>query len=129
MGRPADCRYAETHEWVRMEGDLAVVGITDFAVEQLSDLVFADLPRVGTEVAKGGKLGEIESVKAVSDLYAPVSGTVKEVNEALANDLDALAKSPFGDGWMVKLAPSDASEMDGLLDAEAYEKHVRSEAH
>jgi glycine cleavage system H protein len=125
--RPADLRYTESHEWVRIEGDVGTVGISDFAVEHLSDLTFLELPEVGQELGAGDSFGEIESVKAVADLNSPVGGEVIEVNEELPDALDRLKESPFEEGWMVKLKLSDPSEVDGLLTLEQYEEQVRKE--
>lgn len=125
--RPSELRYAETHEWVRVEGEICSMGISDFAVEQLTDLVYLELPAVGTKVEKGNPIGEIESVKAVSDLHAPVSGTVEEIHEGLSDELETLSTSPFEEGWMVKIRMSDPSELESLLTAEAYEKLVEAE--
>lgn len=122
--RPNDRKYLKSHEWAKREGDLVVIGITDFAVAELNDLVFLDLPTVGKTLKAGDEFGEIESVKAVSAMYAPVSGTISAVNTALADDLEVLAKDPFGAGWMIKLKPSKVAEYDGLLDAAAYEKNT-----
>lgn len=130
---PEDLRYTKTHEWVRVEADsagtkIATVGITAFALEQLSDLVFVDLPEVGRSVSAGGSFGELESVKAVSDLYSPVDGEVVEVNTALANKLDTLADDPYQAGWMVKIRLADESGLANLLDAAAYRKQCEQEA-
>jgi glycine cleavage system H protein len=122
-------RFAKTHEWVAVDGDIATVGITDFAVKLLSDLVFVDLPKVGKTVAQGDSFGEIESVKHVSDLYAPVSGTVTEVNKPLADNLEWLQQDPHGKAWMIKLKMSDPTEANALLDAVAYAAHCENEAH
>ena len=127
--RPADLRYMETHEWLRVNGEIATVGITDFAVEQLTDIVYVELPSAGASVEKGKPFGEIESVKAVSDLNAPVSGKVEEVHEALPDSLDILSSSPFEEGWMIRIRMSDPSEVETLLTAEAYEKVVEAEQH
>jgi glycine cleavage system H protein len=126
--RPADYRYTSTHEWARIEGDFAVIGITDFAVTHLSDLTFLQLPEVGAPLAAGAPFGEIESVKAVAELNSPLSGEAVEVNSSLADNLEALAKSPFEDGWLVKIRLSDASEVGRLLDLPAYEEQIRKEA-
>jgi glycine cleavage system H protein len=122
-------RFAKTHEWVAVDGDIATVGITDFAVKLLSDLVFVDLPKVGKTVAQGDSFGEIESVKHVSDLYAPVSGTVTEVNKPLADNLEWLQQEPHGKAWMIKLKMSNPGEVNNLLDAAAYKTHCESESH
>ncbi len=113
-------KYAKTHEWLHIAGDVGTIGITDFAVKELTDLVYVGLPNIGKKLTKGEVFGEIESVKAVSDLYAPVSGEVLEVNSSLPNDLDALSQDAFGRGWLVKLRLSNPSETASLLDAAAY---------
>ena len=120
MELPNDRRYTQSHEWAKPDGDVVRVGITEFAVEQLGDIIFLDLPEVGTAVRAGAAFGEIESVKAVSDLISPVTGEVREVNEKLMDDLDAFADVPWEAGWMIVVAPEDPSELDGLLDADAY---------
>ena len=125
--RPPDIKYTETHEWVRIEGDVAVVGISDFAVEHLSDLTFLSLPETGDELEAGGTFGEIESVKAVADLNAPVSGEVVEVNTDLIDNLDLLTRSPYEEGWMIKVRLRDPGVVESLLDLERYEIHVRKE--
>lgn len=122
--RPEDLRYHESHEWVRVEGDIATVGITDYAVEQLTDLVYVELPETGAEVKAGETFGEIESVKAVSDLIAPVTGTVEEVHDALPDQLDLLSSAPFTDGWLIKVKMSDPGEAESLMNLEAYEKVI-----
>ncbi len=125
----ASLRYAKTHEWVRVDGDVATIGITDFAVKALTDLVYVDLPAVGKRVAIGDTLGEVESVKAVSDIYAPIAGEIIEVNSPLADDLDLLSKDAFGKGWMVKIRMSNPSEVTAMLDRAAYEAHCASDSH
>ncbi|HCA46134.1 MAG TPA: glycine cleavage system protein GcvH [Armatimonadetes bacterium] len=120
MELPNDRRYTQSHEWAKLDGDVVRVGITEFAVEQLGDIIFLDLPEVGTAVRAGAAFGEIESVKAVSDLISPVTGEVREVNEKLMDDLDAFADDPWEAGWMIVVAPEDPSELDGLLDADGY---------
>ena len=126
---PAGLKFARTHEWVRVDGEVATVGISEFAVKQLSDLVYVDLPKPGRTVGAGEAFGEVESVKAVSDLYAPVSGEVVEVNEALADHLDWLSDDAFGQGWMVKLRIGDRAPLEELMDWPAYQQHCDSEAH
>jgi glycine cleavage system H protein len=118
---PKDLRYTKEHEWVRIEGDLATVGITDFAAEQLGDVVFVDLPEVGRTVAQFAAVGVIESVKAVSDLYAPVGGDVVETNSELTSQPELLNSDPFGRGWMLRIRLADQAGLDGLLDVAAYE--------
>lgn len=122
-------KFARTHEWVAVEGDVATVGISHFAVQALTDLVYVDLPAAGTAVTAGETCGEVESVKAVSDVYAPVSGEVTESNESLADDLDALSEDPYGRGWMIRIRMSDQSGLDQLLDRAAYDEHCQSEQH
>jgi glycine cleavage system H protein len=127
MAVPAELRYSKEHEWVRVEGDIATVGITDHAQEQLGDLVYLELPKVGTAVRQFEKLGEIESVKAVSDLFSPVSGEVTERNEEAVKSPELVNQDPYGRGWLVRLTLSDASEVDKLLTAEQYEELVAQE--
>jgi glycine cleavage system H protein len=122
-------RYSPTHEWVLIEGSLATVGITKFAVDQLTDLIMIELPAVGTRLTAGKSFGEIESVKAVSDLYAPISGEVAEVNAAVAADVTLLAQDPYDKGWLVKLKVQGPVDTSGLLDLDAYEQKVAEDAH
>ena len=126
----AEMRFAKSHEWIRPEdGGVATVGISKYAVEALTDLVFMQLPDVGRTVKAGESIGEIESVKAVSDFYAPVSGEVVAVNAALPSSLETLGQDPYGSGWLVKLRPSDAGELATLLDETAYDALVKSQPH
>jgi glycine cleavage system H protein len=127
MEFPEELKYTEEHEWVMVEGDLVVVGITDFAQDSLGDVVFVELPEVGSEVTVGKAFGVVESVKAVSDIYAPVSGIVEEINEELPDAPEVINTSPYGDGWMIKIRLSDPSELDELLDAAAYQDHIAQE--
>jgi glycine cleavage system H protein len=123
----AEMRFAKSHEWIRPEdGGVATVGISKYAVEALTDLVFMQLPPVGKKVKAGESLGEIESVKAVSDIYAPVSGEVVEVNAALPGPHDTLGQDPYGAGWLVRIRPDNPGEMAGLLDQAAYDALVKS---
>lgn len=122
--RPDDARYTKTHEWVRLQGNVATVGITDFAVEHLGDLVFVEVPPKGKKVGKGEVFAEVESVKAVAEVYAPVSGEVAESNAALASDQGPLAKDPFGAGWLAKIKVPAGTKLDGLMDGAAYQKHL-----
>lgn len=124
---PEKLRYAKSHEWVHVEGDTATIGISAFAVEQLTDLVYVDLPKPGEKVAAGEPFGEIESVKAVSDLYSPVDGEVVAVNDELADDLGRLSDDPYNQGWMIKVKIGDASALDQLLDHAAYQKQIAEE--
>jgi len=126
MAYPADYKYTKEHEWLKMEGNTGVVGITDHAQEALGDIVFVELPKVGTEVTAGKSFGTVESVKAVSDIFAPVSGTVTEVNEALNNSPEQVNKDAHG-AWMIKLRIKDPSEANQLLNAADYEKFVAEE--
>ena len=116
---PTDRRYTKEHEWVRVEGGVAAMGITDFAQSELGDIVYVELPAVGRTVAQGDVLGTIESVKAVSELYAPVSGEVIAVNDALSTSPESVNKDPHG-AWIIKVKPSNAGELGSLLDATAY---------
>jgi len=118
---PRDRRYSKEHEWVRLDGDKATVGITDFAQEQLGDIVYFDLPEPGAQVRQHAKLGEVESVKTVSDIYAPLSGEVIEVNQQAMDAPEVVNEDPYGQGWLLKVKPADASEMDSLLSAEDYD--------
>jgi glycine cleavage system H protein len=126
---PPGLKFTKTHEWVAVAGDIATVGISDFAVELLSDVVNIELPKVGAAVQQGEPFGEIESVKHVSDLYAPASGTVTAVNSALAAQPESLSQDAYQNGWMIKLKLSDPAELSGLLDAAAYEAHCATESH
>jgi glycine cleavage system H protein len=117
---PEDLRYTSDHEWVRTEGDLVRVGVTDYAQEALGDIVFVTLPEVGAQVTAGETCGEVESTKSVSDLFAPVSGTVAERNEALDGSPELVNSDPYGDGWMMTIRPDDAGAVDSLLDAATY---------
>lgn len=124
---PADLKYDREHEWVRVEGDTAVIGISDFAQDQLGEVVYVDLPSVHDEIAAGETFGEIESVKSVSELYAPVSGEVIEVNDDLDGSPETVNSDPYGAGWMIKIRMSDASQADQLMSAEDYESFVSNQ--
>jgi len=124
MNIPAELKYTSDHEWVKVEGDLATVGITDYAQGELGDVVFVELPELGMEVSKGESFGTIEAVKAVADLFSPLSGEVMDINESLEDAPETVNKSPFGDGWMVKIKISDTSELDGMMNADAYKEHI-----
>jgi glycine cleavage system H protein len=117
---PDDCRYLETHEWARRENDTVRVGITDFAQDELGDVVFVELPAVGDDLDSDDEFGVIESIKAVSDLYAPVSGTVTAVNDDLVDAPELVNEDPFGDGWMLEVEFADEAEFDALLSPDAY---------
>ena len=127
---PGDLKYTKSHEWVRVEeGGEVVVGITDHAQEQLGDLVFVELPELGLEVEAGGECAVIESVKAASDVYSPVSGEVTAINEALADTPEIINQDAFGNGWICRLKLSDPAQLDGLLDADAYAAVIEAEEH
>ena len=125
---PKSLRYCGSHEWVSLDGDLATIGISKFAVDQLTDLIVIDLPPVGKTLVAGKSFGEIESVKAVSDIYAPVAGVVVEVNAAVAADVQVLAQDPYNAGWLVKIRVS-SPDLSGLMDYDAYQAKVSHEAH
>lgn len=122
----ASMKFAKTHEWLALDGNIATIGISDFAVKELTDIVFIELPSIGKTIAAGEEFGEIESVKAVSDLYAPVGGEIIEVNESLADDLGPLADDSFDAGWIMKLKISDPAEIDNLMDYAAYQASCES---
>ncbi|MDQ6780050.1 MAG: glycine cleavage system protein GcvH [Candidatus Eremiobacteraeota bacterium] len=124
MPQPDDRKYTKEHEWVKTSGDTAVVGITEYAQSSLGDIVYVELPKPGARLERSKPIGVVESVKAVSDIYAPLSGTVTEVNAAVEEDPAKVNADPFGDGWLLKLQIADASENDGLLDAHAYDEFV-----
>lgn len=125
MSVPENLRYAESHEWVRDDGNgIVTVGISDFAQEKMTELVYVELPEADAEFAAGDEVAVVESVKSASDIYAPVSGTVVEVNGALEDDPTLVNTAPFGDGWLFKLRVSDASELDSMMDAAAYANSI-----
>ncbi|MDR0892972.1 MAG: glycine cleavage system protein GcvH [Mediterranea sp.] len=126
MNFPQDLKYTNEHEWIRLDGDTAYVGITDYAQQQLGDIVFVDIPSVGDTLEAGDTFGTIEVVKTISDLFLPVAGEVLEQNEALADQPELVNKDPYGEGWLVKMKPADIGDLDDLLDAETY-KGVISE--
>jgi glycine cleavage system H protein len=120
MDFPEDLKYTREHEWARLKGARVVVGITDFAQSQLGDVVYVELPAVGDEVKKGESFGVVESTKAVSELFAPVSGKVVEINEPLGEAPEAINEDPYEEGWMIAIEPSDSKELSDLLDVKAY---------
>ena len=122
-----DLRFTKDHEWVRLDGDLAVIGITDYAQLQLGDVVYVELPEIGRLVEQGKEAAVVESVKAASEVYAPISGEVAAVNEGLAADPAKVNADPLGEGWFLKLRPADASELDGLMDEAAYRRFVEEQ--
>jgi len=124
VSAPTDLRYTRDHEWVRVDGDQATIGITQYAADQLGDIVFVELPDNGRDLEQSKPFGVVESVKAVSDLYAPLTGSVTETNSALTASPELVNSDPYGDGWMIKLRLANASDRDGLMDAGAYKSHV-----
>ena len=117
---PADLRYTEEHEWVRIDGDIAIIGVTDFAQDALTDVVWVELPEVGANVAAMESCGSVESVKSVSEIYAPLAGNITEANESLEDAPEQINQDPYGEGWIWKMTISDAGELDALLDAAGY---------
>ncbi len=127
MEFPEDLKFSKEHEWVLVEGNVATVGITDYAQDQLGDIVFVELPGVGDKVSKEDAFGVVESVKAVSDIYAPISGTVLEVNDDLPDNPEMVNEDAYGDGWMIKIEMSDPDELQDLMTAAEYEEYVAEE--
>ena len=125
---PEDSKYAKSHEWIHVEGDIGTIGITEYAQKEMGDVVFVELPSVGTELEMGDELGSIESVKAVSELFVPVSGEIVEVNDKLSEKPELVNSDPYGDGWMVRIKLSRPDEADGLMSAEEYDEYVETEA-
>ena len=121
---PDNFRYTKEHEWISVEGDVGSIGITDHAQNELGDIVYVDLPKVGATVAKGGTIGSVESVKAVSDIYSPVSGDVLEINQTLVDKPERLNEDPHGDAWLIKVRLSAPDEITGLLSAEEYRSYI-----
>lgn len=128
MAYPADFRYTKEHEWIKVEGDRATIGITDYAQQELGDVVFAELPKPGTKLTAGKSLGTVESVKAVSEIYSPASGEVIEANGELTNSPEKINEDPHGAAWLVRLKLSDPKEIANLMDAGAYEAYVSEKA-
>ena len=126
MKFPENLKYTNEHEWIRLEGDVAYIGITDYAQEQLGDIVFVDVTTVGETLDANEVFGTIEVVKMISDLFLPVAGEVLELNEALEENPDLVNKDPYGEGWIIKIKPSDVSELDNLLYVEAYKKVINA---
>ena len=127
MKFPPDLKYTKEHEWVRVDGDVGVIGITDYAQDQLGDIVYLDLPAAGASVTQHGKMGEIESVKAVSDLFSPVSGEVVETNQEAIDSPELVNSDPYGRGWLIKVRLSDPAQLDTLLAADAYDELITRE--
>ncbi len=121
---PKDYRYTKDHEWIQVNGSVGTVGITDYAQHALGDVVFVELPKVGAKLEAGGSFGTVESVKAVSEIYSPVSGEVTEVNASLANEPERINQDPHGAAWLIRMRLSDAKELDGLMDAAAYQGYI-----
>tara|TARA_R110002072_G_scaffold120755_2_gene254041 strand:- start:903 stop:1280 length:378 start_codon:yes stop_codon:yes gene_type:complete len=124
----SDLKFSKEHEWVRLEGDIATVGISDFAQQQLGDVVFVELPDVGRQVVRNGDAAVVESVKAASEVYAPVDGEIVEVNAALEEDPELVNQSPTGEGWFMKIRVSDASQLDDMMDEAAYNDFAASQS-
>jgi len=124
MSIPENLLYTDDHEWVKVDGDIAIIGITDFAQKELGDIVFVEVETVDEELDKGESFGTIEAVKTVSDLFMPLSGTVVEFNEDLESDPEVINKDPYGDGWIVKIKFGDSSQLDDLLDHSAYSENI-----
>lgn len=122
MNVPKDLRFTRTHEWIRLEGNVAVVGITDFAQDQLSDLTYVELPSAGELVSAQDEVAVVESVKAASDIYSPIAGTIESVNDQLVERPELVNSDPYGEGWLFRLTPTDASDIDELLPPEQYEE-------
>jgi glycine cleavage system H protein len=128
MAYPANYRYTNEHEWVDVKGDVATIGITDYAQHELGDVVFVELPKVGSKIEAGKTFGTVESVKAVSDIYAPASGEVVEANDVLHNTPEKINSDPHGAGWLVKVRLANSSEIKSLMDAAAYEAYIASQS-
>ena len=128
MATPEDTKYAKSHEYTHLDGDVATIGITEYAQKELGDVVFVELPQVGSQLEQNEEMGSIESVKAVSELFAPVTGEVTEVNERLRENPELVNSDPYGDGWMIKVRISDVSELDELMTAEEYDEYCEKES-
>lgn len=126
MNIPADLKYTQDHEWVRVDGDVAVVGVTDFAQGELGDVVFVEIETEGEDLDKGETFGSVEAVKTVSDLFMPVGGKVAEFNEALVDEPELVNKDPYGEGWMIKIKVADVAELEDLISAEEYQKMLEA---
>jgi glycine cleavage system H protein len=124
VSAPSDLRYTRDHEWIRVDGDEATVGITQYAADQLGDIVFVELPDAGRDLEEAKPFGVVESVKAVSDLFAPISGAVTSTNDALSNEPELVNRDPYGAGWMVRMTVADPAQLDDLLDGEGYDELV-----
>lgn len=124
MTLPKDCRFTKDHEWIKIEGDTAIIGVTDFAQSELGEIVFVELPEIGKNLSAGGSFCVLESTKAASDVYAPIGGTVKEVNEAVRSDPTNINREPQGNGWLVKLSGFDPKAIESLMTPEQYAAHI-----
>ena len=124
---PKNLKYSQTHEWVKIDRDIVTIGITDFAAKRLTDLAYLELPSIGEKVAKDSSFGVVETVKAVSDLYSPISGKIIKVNENLSKEPDIVTEDPYGEGWMIMVEIEGLSELDALMDSEEYEQLVKKE--
>ncbi|MFN8660855.1 MAG: glycine cleavage system protein GcvH [Thermomicrobiales bacterium] len=129
MSSPADRRYTKTHEWVSLDGDVATIGVTDFAQSELGDITYLDLPDVGTAISENAAFGVVESVKAANDIFSPVDGEVVERNDSAVDAPETVNSSPYGDAWLVKVRISDPAKYEALMDAEAYDAFAASAAH
>lgn len=121
---PTDCRYTKEHEWIKLEGAMGTVGITDYAQHELGDVVFVELPKIGAKIAAGQSFGTVESVKAVSEIYSPVSGEVAETNAVLGNEPEKINQDPHGAAWLIKIKLANPSEVNSLMDAAAYQAYI-----
>lgn len=128
MSSPGDLKYSKSHEWVRLEEDIATIGLADHAQSELGDITYLELPDVGDAITAGEPLGVVESVKAASDIYAPIGGEVVERNEAAVNSPELVNQSPYGDAWLIKVKLSDTAELDSLMDVTAYDQYLESES-
>lgn len=128
MSSPADLKYSKSHEWVRVDGDIAAMGLADHAQSELGDITYLELPEVGDTIAAGEPLGVVESVKAASDIYAPVGGEVVERNENAVNSPELVNQSPYGDAWLIKVRMADTGDLDALMDSAAYDDFLESES-
>ena len=129
MPSPTDLRYTKTHEWVRLDGDLATIGLTDYAQQELGDITYVELPEQGTEVSQNQPFGVVESVKAAADVYAPVDGEVVDRNETVVDSPELVNASPYGDAWLIKIRVADRSQVEQLMDSPAYDAHAAAAAH
>lgn len=125
MNIPTDLKYSKDHEWIKIDGNLAIIGITDYAQGELGDIVFVELPSVGTDFKAGESFGTIEAVKAVSEIFAPLSGKIAEINELLEDDPMVINSAPYGDGWMIKIELSDPAEVESLMSSDDYQKLIK----